>query len=543
VKKLNFILIYCLLSLHSVAQVTQYVSEFDYKNINTNTFLPMSGWSNTEKHVLTVTKHCFALKEIISHPIDTIFSWTGLKGMKSIYTKDSLIMTFLRPDDTLKRPCILLSHGNSAKYRSSWNENLNFYAIDLAMRGFCVAYYENPSSFDAKDISAVLNTNNSHIIARPRNAFYNGFQSAMAANIFVMHNADLLKADTTKLFAGGYSFGAFISLMMLTADSGRNFSDTIFDSQGDFSNKSIFNSHYTKSIRSAFAIGGGLPKDDTTFINGSRMGEFLDAEDSGLSLLFLHGRTDNFVSFDLTKLAESNEDTAFFWGEGPRALMNNIIQQQYPVSAKLVVNCKGGHGFLTSVCGYSNPFCLPQWQWQYLLALPDDLSSTNPYFQDVYRDSLLRYIVYMQTQLHDVNAVISDFLQPAVSGNPSLFQNSTYYIQPIDSFTFNQPEGYYSIRSADCEGNAIVISSTKQPALGNNAVRIYPNPADNKITIESKENILLVSVYNMLGELEIQINQPHLPASVDLSKLENGQYLVSIVLQDGMITKKIIVYR
>lgn len=542
VRKLLFIFYSCLMPFYSMGQLTQYVNGFDYKNINTQAFIPMQGWNNNQKHILTILKHSFELQEIISHPTDTLFVWNALMGAKSIYTKDSLLLCFIRPADAVKRPCILLTHGNNAKYRSSWNEFMNFYAIDLAMRGYCVAYYENPSSFEAKEITAVLNEDDSHLLANPRNAFYNGFQSAVAANQFIKHHAALYNIDTTKIFAGGYSFGAFLSLMMATADVGKNFTDTLFNRQGKFTEKSIYNDPYIKNVRSAFSIGGGLPKDDTVETNNSKMGEFLDAEETDLSLLFLHGRTDNFVSFDLTKFSDSIEAPDYFWGEGPRALMNKIREQNYPVTSKLFVNCKGGHAFLTSVCGYSNPYCLPQWQWQYLLAPPNDLSNTSTYFQDAYRDTLLHYIAYLHTQIHDVDGVISDFLLPRVSATPSVFPDATYYIQPADSFTYVRPEGYYTLRTTDCEGNVIVISSATENNISNDLLNIFPNPTNGRLTIECREAIQQITIYSLLGKLIQQISHPDQQASLDLSHIESGQYLLTIAFKDKVISKKVTVF-
>lgn len=542
VRKLLLIVYTCLMPLLSMGQLTQYVNGFDYKNINTQSFIPMTGWNNNQKHILTILKHSFELQEIISHPTDTLFIWNSLIGIKSIYTKDSLLLCFIRPADDVKRPCILLTHGNNAKYRSSWSELMNFYAIDLAMRGYCVAYYENPSSFEAKEISATLNDDDSHLLANARNAFYNGFQSAVAANIYVKHHAALYHIDTTRLFAGGYSFGAFLSLMMATADAGKNFTDTLFNRQGKFTAKSIYNDPYTKNIRNAFSIGGGLPKDDTIADNNSKMGEFLDSEETDLSFLFFHGRTDNFVSFDITKFSDTLEDPAYFWGEGPRALMNKIEEHHYPVASRLFVNCRGGHSFLTSVCGYSNPYCLPQWQWQYLLAPPNELSNTSTYFQDAYRDTLLHYIAYMHTQIHDVDGVICDFLQPAITGNPSVFPTAVYYIQPTDSFTYARPEGYYTLRTRDCEGNVIVISSSHENSSADAMLRIYPNPTNGQLTIESRKAIRQITLYSLLGEQLQQINYPEQQPYINLSHLESGQYLLSISLSDRIISKKVSVF-
>ncbi|MDB5227256.1 MAG: putative protein of unknown function acetylesterase [Bacteroidota bacterium] len=504
----------------------------------------MQGWNNDQKYLLSILKRSFDMQHIISSPRDTVFVWNGLIGQKTIYTKDSLLMFFIRPADTITRPCILMTHGNNAKYRSSWNETLNFYVNDLVMRGFCVAYYENPSSFEAKEISVHISSNFNQLLAHPRNAFYNGFQSAVAADIFVKHFSNSLNVDTTKIFAGGFSFGAYCSLMLATADAGKNFTDSIFSMQGNYNAKSLYNNVYTKNINRVFAIGGGLPKDDTVSLHNSKMGKFINRDDSNLSILFFHGRTDNFVSFDLTKISETDTSTDYFFGEGPRALMNNIMHDDLTTKTKLFVNCTSGHSFLTQVCGYSNPYCLPQFQWLYMPEPPADLSSSNSYFQTKLTDTLLHYFSYMMTQVSEVGYVIGDFIQPAISNTASIFQNGTFYIQPRDSFTYAAPIGYYILRNTDCEGHAIIITKVKENISGSENLKVYPNPAGNFITVEANEMIERINIYTMVGGLIKEIyTDKNLQQQVDLSMLPSGNYICTVQLKEKLITQKITVIK
>src|SRR5665647_169764 len=130
--KIIRVIVLLALPMLAYGQLSLSTNVFDYKNINAQTFIPMQGWNEEQKYILTVLKHSFEMQHIISHPADTVFYWNGLIGEKTIYSKDSLLMFIVRPADTIKRPCILLTHGNNAKYRGSWSDNMNFYAIDLA---------------------------------------------------------------------------------------------------------------------------------------------------------------------------------------------------------------------------------------------------------------------------------------------------------------------------------------------------------------------------------------------------------------------------
>jgi hypothetical protein len=420
---------------------------------------------------------------------------------------------------------------------------MNSYAIDLAMRGYCVAYYENPSSAEAQEMNLHSNGPFNHIVADTRNAFYNGFQSSVAADIYIKHNAAQLSVDTTKIFASGFSFGAFCSLMLATADPGRNFTDTIFNWQGGYNAKSIYDDPFLKNIHYVIPIGGGLPKDDTTFANNSHMGNFIDGEENNLSILFLHGRTDNLVSFYLTKFGEADTSSTYLWGEGPLALINNIAKYNAAIPSKLFINCRSGHPFKTSVCGYSNPYCLPQWQWQYLPEPMGDLSNTNSYYQDSTRDTLLHYFAYNMTQQLDIGLIMGDFLQPVILNTTSLFTDHLYFLQPRDSFTYANPSGHYILRTTDCEGHAVVVTSDKPHDLQRSTFKMYPNPGNNIITFEANEAIEKISVYSMLGALIKNIDCKNLQEQVDVTSLPSGEYICIIQLNGQALTQKLSIIR
>jgi dienelactone hydrolase len=504
----------------------------------------MNGWNDEQKHLLSILKHSFEMQQIINQPRDTSFLWNGLSGRKTIYTNDSLTLFFVRPNDTITRPCILITHGNDGAYKGDWHEQTKFISLDLTMRGFCVVYYENPSSKDAKLVRTNRNNSFDSLLLNTKNAFYDGFQSAVAANIYVKHNADILKIDTNKIFAGGYSFGGFSSLSLATADIGINFIDSRFNLQGNFIAKSIYTDSYTKNIKGAFSIGGGLPKDDTLALYNSNMGDFLDKQDSAVALLFLHGRTDHLVSFDLTKLYELDNTTPYFFAEGPNAMINTIRKKNLGIKTKLVVNCRGGHNFSTSVCGYSNPYCMAQWHWLYLTEPPDTMTLPNSYFSDISNDSMLRYAAYMLTQVSDVSYMIADYFHPLINTSTSTLNQNLYFVQPQDSFKYAVANGYYIFRTTDCEGNPIqTATAIAKNEITKDDVLIYPNPTQQTCTISSKENIDNVILYNMLGEIVFTDIVNNTTTQLNLNNLIAGEYIAIIQYKNRLVTKKISLVR
>tara|TARA_B100000508_G_scaffold11104_1_gene7833 strand:+ start:2015 stop:3652 length:1638 start_codon:yes stop_codon:yes gene_type:complete len=71
-----------------------------------------------------------------------------------------------------------------------------------------------------------------------------------------------------------------------------------------------------------------------------------------------------------------------------------------------------------------------------------------------------------------------------------------------------------------------------------NDIAIYPNPANDHLTIKSSSNkIKRLSVYNMLGDyIELPISNGF--KNIDLSSLNEGTYLIKIITAQGVVTKK-----
>jgi len=71
---------------------------------------------------------------------------------------------------------------------------------------------------------------------------------------------------------------------------------------------------------------------------------------------------------------------------------------------------------------------------------------------------------------------------------------------------------------------SIVLSSAK----------LFPNPAKNKLTIQSENHIQQVVIYSVLGEQMIQTKANSNALNIDLSELASGQYIVEIQNETGV---------
>ena len=73
-------------------------------------------------------------------------------------------------------------------------------------------------------------------------------------------------------------------------------------------------------------------------------------------------------------------------------------------------------------------------------------------------------------------------------------------------------------------------------------VKVYPNPAKDRVTIEV-EGMTLISVYNTLGQCVIQSEVAESQTTIDLQNMSTGLYLLRIVTGEGTISKRIVIER
>ncbi|MCQ2326087.1 MAG: T9SS type A sorting domain-containing protein [Bacteroidales bacterium] len=71
-------------------------------------------------------------------------------------------------------------------------------------------------------------------------------------------------------------------------------------------------------------------------------------------------------------------------------------------------------------------------------------------------------------------------------------------------------------------------------------INVFPNPAKDKITIESATELESIEIKNILGITQKSLNVKRNKVTVPISDLEKGTYLVSIRTSDGNHTKKIV---
>jgi hypothetical protein len=123
-----------------------------------------------------------------------------------------------------------------------------------------------------------------------------------------------------------------------------------------------------------------------------------------------------------------------------------------------------------------------------------------------------------------------------IGGNSLRTTSGTLASYPDCEFLFQSPEN-----NGDTGTGVGVVNSPKQ-TKSLSSLRIYPNPANNLINLDNLADVKSVQIYNMTGQLLLQkaIDKEQTQLQLDVSQLQTGNYLVTLVKNDGRLeTKKV----
>jgi len=135
-------------------------------------------------------------------------------------------------------------------------------------------------------------------------------------------------------------------------------------------------------------------------------------------------------------------------------------------------------------------------------------------------------------------------------GNTSLTMNFMDYVNDACMFMLtegqtNRSDAYLDTIEGEFNTNVLSIEEFDADKI----FAIYPNPADNEITIQSTSNILKagagIELYDMLGRRVIneKLNSSVEEQKVNVSSLNEGVYILKVSSQNVSATKRIVVKR
>lgn len=136
-----------------------------------------------------------------------------------------------------------------------------------------------------------------------------------------------------------------------------------------------------------------------------------------------------------------------------------------------------------------------------------------------------------------------------------LLENGNTYTEDIDAeiteddFDESELWGVYAIpfNANNEEGTRVAIRFTPEGVLSLanvelSSVSLYPNPANSELTVSATSSINRIEIANLLGQMVYEnatlgSNQ----ATINVSTLQHGAYLVRVFTTEGTMTRKLIV--
>ncbi len=110
--------------------------------------------------------------------------------------------------------------------------------------------------------------------------------------------------------------------------------------------------------------------------------------------------------------------------------------------------------------------------------------------------------------------------------------------------TFSLPSGVaQSSPPTDLSVSATI--TVEEPVLvvnpNKSAISIYPNPALDKLSLNSSEVVRSIELYDISGKLLMSVNPESMHIELDLSRIEGGTYIVKVYTESGIYLERIIV--
>ncbi|AFL81507.1 hypothetical protein Aeqsu_2042 [Aequorivita sublithincola DSM 14238] len=117
-------------------------------------------------------------------------------------------------------------------------------------------------------------------------------------------------------------------------------------------------------------------------------------------------------------------------------------------------------------------------------------------------------------------------------GTPNIINAAADFASDAKAADFDG-DGWLDIASASAGNNKLSWYKNNTLGISENEIanyKIYPNPTNGLLSIESKESISKISTFNLLGQL-IETNSKN--NQIDISKAESGVYILKIEDESG----------
>ncbi len=189
---------------------------------------------------------------------------------------------------------------------------------------------------------------------------------------------------------------------------------------------------------------------------------------------------------------------------------------------------------------YGNMICLDS-VWQTLLELNPALTYNWNIACHLIEDmgpDYIHYKVYRETD--DGGFQLLSVTQEISYQDTSIVLSDIYCYKVTALWTINGDTCESAPTNEACE---VVHARIRREPMQENIINIYPNPAHDRLNIESDETIEKVRIYNLLGEMILD-KEISLPSCIlDVSSMKSGIYYLNIGAGKKDFRSKIVILR
>lgn len=148
----------------------------------------------------------------------------------------------------------------------------------------------------------------------------------------------------------------------------------------------------------------------------------------------------------------------------------------------------------------------------------------------------------------DGNLMIPLLTEPPSNGDIQIFNDGSFTYQPNEGFFGKDSLKYcvfdgYSLSKPNVVDIHVSINNLVEESFisdKNQFIHIYPNPASTFVTIESKDKLDEILIFNESGHLIRSINNPLTIFTLDVTGYVNGTYIIVGRSNNKFTTKKLI---
>ena len=508
--------------------------------------------NDEQKHYVTLCNISKKIYDNYFNPNSNAYSYNGattitngLRISKTTYCvrhldttsmDGNLRMLVIRPDDTITRPCIMITNGAADELNC---RDYIFWklAADFALRGYVVVFYENVGSK-----SFIVNTFlklgypfypslvNGSMFGVPqitqeqktKKDFYYVFQNSVAAYNYITQINNTYKINANSISAYGVSLGSFATFSLAYSRQGVNFTNSDYydfgnwDFTGNYNLRLITTNHFTRlciPTRKSFNINIKAIA-IAAFGIGNDMGDFLpNTGGKKIPTLIYYGKNDNLINFN-TGFNNGNS----FINIGAKTIKEKL--SSLLINNNLIINCSGEHSTITNVTTGT--------------IIQGACNADIDVYTSNYIDEKSFRTVYLLNQITDYNKTTCQFIK-----NSSLPYNhkDNLFIIPKDVYLSNgNANGHFITNpNGSCIDGLSNINPYRKISTVNDESKItdilkcmvYPNPSNIEITIKliNDEVLNSVELYSLQGEIVYKIDELQKETlTIPTAQLPNGIY-------------------